>query len=330
MRKIKIFTNQVANGWEPADLKTFLGGSEESVVLLAEALTRKEFEVTVYHNQVISKDKNINGVLYKSREQATCDQDDIFITFKDVAPWKMGAKAALNIHWTTEIEKSWGSNPDTGERYIDNIDHYINISKYQQGKNSFVPNSINKAFPLGVDLESLNKNKAKTEKNTLLYCSSPDRGLLQLLKDWKFIKQKSPDLKLKVAYGWGNFNTANPEIRKFKDTISKLLNQDGITYLGSLDKTQIEKEYWKAAYWVLPLNNPNSELFCLNAVKARHCGCTPIVNKVGALSETVGDFIDYHDFINKGLSNVQKEEADYKAISWDNIVEQYWLPILKD
>ena len=328
--KIKIFTNAVYPSWEPTDLDNFLGGSEELIVRLAEAFTRANYDVTVYHSARIQDSKTVNGVLYEPREQARCGADEIFITFKDNDPWLNGAKAKKNIHLTADIEPSWGMNAQTHGFHINAIDVFVNISHYQRRRNVFVPFEKQYAFPLGVDIESLDKNKQEKIPNTMLYCSSLDRGLLQLLTDWKHIKQKHSELTLKVAYGWKHFDFKNMHIRRFKNQVDALLKSDGVEYLGQLTKDEIEKEYWKAEYWCLPLNNPDSELFCLNAVKSQYCGCVPVVNKIGALSETVGDYIPYPKFVEGSLKPESSAGAWSKAMTWDSIVEKYWIPeILK-
>jgi len=328
--KIKIFTNQVYPAWEPTDLDKFLGGSEELVVLLAEALKRADYDVIVYHSARTQEIKLHNGVHYIPRESAKCNADEIFITFKDNSPWLKGAKAKKNIHLTADIEPSWGMNQQTHDFNINSIDAFVNISHYQRRRNVFVPSEKQYAFPLGVDIESLDKNKCEKIPNTMLYCSSPDRGLLQLLTDWKHIKQKHPELTLKVAYGWRHFDFRNMPVRQFKNQIDSLLKQDGIEYLGQLNKDEIEREYWKAQYWCLPLNNPDSELFCLNAVKAQYCGCVPIVNKIGALSETVGsEYIAYPKFVHGSLKYENDSAGAWsKAMTWDEVVEKYWIPKL--
>ena len=67
--------------------------------------------------------------------------------------------------------------------------------------------------------------------------------------------------------------------------------------------------YWKSEYWVLPLNNPQSELFCLNAIKAQYCGSIPVVRRVGALQETVNQFIDWDKLLGEkvGQDNFTKK-----------------------
>ena len=328
--KIKIFTNQVYPAWEPDDLQNFLGGSEELIIYLAEGLTRANYDVEVYHSARSQDKKVINDVVYYPREQAKCDSNDIFITFKDNTPWLNGARGKLNIHLTADIESSWGMNPRIGKMNIESIDHFVNISHYQRRKNIFVPFQKEHAFPLGVDIESLDRNKQDQISDTLLYCSSPDRGLIQLLTDWQAIKQKQPQFKLKIAYGWRYFNFQNLQLRQFKNKINELVKQPDIEYMGTLTKDEIEREYWKAQYWILPLNNPDSELFCLNAVKSQYCECVPIVNKIGALTETVGDYIPYQD-LRAGKMTIKPDKGVWsKAKTWDEMVNKYWLPeILK-
>ena len=328
MRKVKIFTNEVNPPWEPTDLENFLGGSEEAIVMLAGELAKRQYDVTVFHSQRIRAEKIYNGVRYLPREVGQCDAGDIFITWKDSLPWKKNATGALNIHWTADIEQSWGFNQTTNQLNIDKLNAFVNISNYQRRKNIFVPFDKTYAFPLGVNTESLDSNKTDKIPGTVLYCSSPDRGLLNLLQNWNKIKRIYPKLTLKVAYGWNNFNFNNFALRRFKNQIDDLLKQDGIEYLGGLKRDEIEREYWKAEYWILPLNNPDSELFCLNAVKSQYCGCIPIVNKIGALTETVGDYIPYSEFVN-GKTVVKKEVGVYsKALSWKEVVDKYWIPEL--
>ena len=87
MRKVKIFTNEVVPSWEPTDLENFLGGSEEAIVLFAKELVKLKFDVTVCHSSRIQGEKEYNGVKYEDRKNATCESDNIFITWKDNTPW---------------------------------------------------------------------------------------------------------------------------------------------------------------------------------------------------------------------------------------------------
>lgn len=323
--KVKIWTNEVEGGWSPYDLETFLGGSEEAIVLFAEALVRMGFSVTVYHTKKYEDPKpdettEKNGVVYKNRALGEMLTGDIFITWKDNTPWIEGGKCYKKIHWSSDVESPWDTSL---------VDHFIHLTNFHETRNLFVESGKSKIFPQGVDLKSLDKNKTEKVQNTMLYCSSPDRGLFNLLKDWPQIKTHFPELELKITYGFELFEKIMGEKGEdFKNMIMSSCNQPGITWLGQLSKDEIEKEYWKAQYWVMPLQKPQSELFCLNALKTRHTGCIPVVNKIGALRDTVGDFIDYKAFVN-GSKKITRFESKVSVLTWVDVVKQYWMPLFE-
>jgi hypothetical protein len=323
---VKIFTNHVEGGWSPFDLDGMLGGSEECVVLLSEALRRKNYKVIVYHTQKLGDNDAClkNGVTYKAREKANCFSDDIFITFKDATPWKHGARAKVRIHWSSDVERQWDTEL---------IDWFVNLTPYHQSRNIFVPSYKSKIIPHGIDINSLianNCNLEDIETDTLLYCSSPDRGLSQLLTDWEWIKTNNPKIKLKITYGFDLFDKiVGKNGDKFKKSIMKHIEKyDDIKFLGTLTRREMEMEYWKTQYWVLPLSNPDSELFCLNALKTKFCGAKPIVNKIGALKNTVGTYIPYLNFIDGNLKEIQ-ENRNVRIMNWDQIVTKYWIPLFE-
>lgn len=328
--KVDIYSNAVAGGWTPLQGNDFLGGSEESLVLWAEALARTgKYEITIYLNfpNEHTPELHHNGVWYRHRSNFDFGKyRDILITWKDPQPWKMGTRAKLRLHWTGEVEPRFFS-------WYRSLSRLVCISDYHLSRMEGVPEGLGVAFPLGVDLDHLDSQKMDRVPNTMLYCSSPDRGLEQLLTDWPKIRENHPGIELRVAYGWRNFDAStqgNTRALLYKRHILKRMEQEGITYLGELDRDGIAQEYWKAEYWVLPLQNPDSELFCLNAIKARHCGATPVVNRIGALQNTVTAWIDYQTFTIGKNSGFKVEENTYPIQSWDQVVKQYWEPLFQE
>ena len=320
--RVCIFVNHVVNGWLATDLNKFLGGSEECVVLLAEALVRKGYYVTVYHN--MPSNRNIDhyykaGVEYVDRKLISVNTDDILITFKDKLPWlAKETNVSVKIHWSSEVEIPWD---------VSILDYFVHLTSYHRYQHLFVPDNKNVIVPHGIDTELLFDEQVKKEKdfNLMLYCSSPDRGLLQLLSDWGKIKSNFPELKLVITYGFSDIMSMR--MSHLKQSIEGLSRQKDITFLGRVPKKELYELYHKAGYWCLPLNNPQSELFCLNALKSRLCNCIAVVNRIGALRHTVADYVPYSAFVSGNNSVINDSDEIVFPHSWDYIVERYWIPM---
>lgn len=323
METIRIFTNDVAGGWKANDVDNFLGGSEECVVLLAEALFRAGFKVYVYHTypEGFMGVYDRMGVIYNKREEVKVEKGDILISFKDTLPWRGDEQGAgLKIHWSSDVEMLWDDS---------NVDYIVNLTPYHNTQNIGFSPEKKVVIPHGV--ESLyfdGFHYGKKDVDSMLYCSSPDRGLLTLLNDWVVIKQHYPLLKLRITYGFKNLSLMSGRALEIQRAVRELVEQQDITLLGQLTKEQMIEEYRKSLYWVLPLNRPASELFCLNAVKSRLCGMFPVVNKVGALSDTVGDYIPYKAF-RDGNDSMVHEAAYFDSLDWDSVVKNYWIPLFE-
>jgi len=149
-----------------------------------------------------------------------------------------------------------------------------------------------------------------------------------LLRDWPRIRLEHPALTLNVTYGWKRFlacSAGNPNARVFRAALDRLMGQEGIFAQGQLTRPEMEAEYWAAEYWVHPLNRAGSELFCLNAVKAAYCGALAVVNRIGALQDTVTRWIDYPDFVRGDVG--VREAGLYPVLDWAEVVARYWEPL---
>lgn len=322
---VRIYTNSYPGGWSRSMLEDGgIGGSEESVILLSEALTRKGHTVVVYHSQAVERDAaTVNGVDYRPREQFEYHSRDVVITFKTHNLWDKGIVPYRKIHWSCDVEKPWD---------ISSLDAFVHISHYHLSRHLWLNMGKARVIPLGVDMASLHRNRVERVPRSLLYCSSPDRGLERLLIDWPMIQKNHAGVTLRVAYGWSQFDactSGNRTARDYKNMLLKMMQQPGIENLGCLTKQQIEAEYWRAQYWCLPLSNPDSELFCLNAIKARVAGAIPVVNQYGALRNTVAEHIPYPDFVQGKNRLLTTDRESVGPESWDEVAERYWLPLFE-
>lgn len=283
-KTIRIYSNVVFDGWTASDLETGVGGSEEKLIELARELS-KDFDITIYHNGVHGTFGGVKYVDYK--EFKPWVHSDVFISFKARPMLLQSINADKILHWTADIEE-W-------EFKIQNVDKVLVLSDWHksQMKTKGVP--VERLY-LWADLKRLDKNKAKKVKDTMLYCSSYDRGLEDLLRVWGTVKKKLKLKNLFITYGWDfwdRINKGNPQAQQWKNGILELMKQKGIVQLGKLTNDQMCKEYWKAEYWCHPCNNARTELFGISAVKAQYCNCIPVVRRIGGLQETVKEFKDF-------------------------------------
>lgn len=121
------------------------------------------------------------------------------------------------------------------------------------------------------------------------YFSSYDRGLHHLLRMWPKIKEKYPDATLYVCYGWGTFEQRyanNPERMAWKQSMDKLMEQDGITHYGRVGHGELDKITMECGIWAYPTDF--DEINCITALNCQRLGCVPCVINKAALKETVG------------------------------------------
>lgn len=343
MKRIAIITENFNDPWYPDDIDDILGGSQEVIVLFAEALKRSGYKVSVftYCNVDSESDESkvvVNKIKTKIRNDISYFDFDLFKiffnSFETIILFKINPFKGLLSNLLSSFKKIifWSSDV---QKFIPNYNSLSNLIETKVCLTNFhkTRNEWNDAIvlPHGIDKNSLNKNKTVKIPNTVLYSSSFCRGLDTLLNDWSTIKKHFPELKLTITYG---FKVAN----QFSSNLGKELNKKNegyiidlckildIRYLANIGKNDMEKLYWESEYWILPLKEPESELFCLNAIKAQYCACIPIVNKIGALEETVGDYIPFENLI-KGDKTLNKANNVIPSHTWDEVIN-LWKPII--
>jgi glycosyltransferase involved in cell wall biosynthesis len=323
---IDLWCNFVAGGWSPHDLETGLGGSEECLVLWAGALAARGHHVRIYHNPPNSlEEATRNGVTYLPHFRFDPEERrDVLVTWKSPHPWSVGAQAGRRIHWSSDVERPWPA------RILERLDAFVCLTPFHRRAMPWLDNGLARIFPHGIDRRQLEQFRRDTVPGRALYASSPDRGLLTLLRDWPRIRLEHPGLTLEVMYGWKRFlacQAGQPQARVFRAALERLMGQEGIAARGQISRAEMAAAYWEAEYWVHPLNRAESELFCLNAVKAAHCGTLAVVNRIGALQDTVTRWIDYPAFV-RGDGAVQEREP-YPVLDWAEVVARHWEPLFQ-
>ena len=325
-RAVDLWCNFVAGGWSPYDLDEGLGGSEECLVLWAESLAERGHQVRIFHNSSRPGEETTRrGVTYLPHVRFNPYQArDVLVTWKSVHPWSMGARATRCIHWSSDVEQPWPA------KMLNRIDVFLTLTSFHREAMPWLESSKALVIPHGIDLSHLDRLQRQTVPQRAIYASSPDRGLLTLLRDWPRIRLHRPGITLDVFYGWRQFrlcNFQNPQAVAFREGIERLMGQEGIRFRGQVSREELAAAYWEAEYWLHPLNRAESELFCLNAVKAAYCGAKSVGNRIGALQDTVTQWIAYDEFIEGG--ETIHDSATFPVMDWRTVVARYWEPIFQ-
>lgn len=142
------------------------------------------------------------------------------------------------------------------------------------------------SFYYGIDHTRFVKKEKR--KNSFIYSSYPNRGLLQLLRMWPRIKQELPDATLDVFADiegkWVN-EVAGAEMEAIRVLLMRGL--DGVNVRGWVSKQELADAWATADIWFYPATF--KETFCLTALEAAASGTLAITSFLAALEETVAD-----------------------------------------
>ena len=316
MSDLTIYTNRVDPPWNPAGV---LAGSEEAVVLLAEAVAQAGHTVQVYASLARPAFEH-NAVNYYPRESFDpCVGRRILVTWKDNEPWLWPRRCATAIHWTADVEPKWR----WPRAMVEKLDAAVVLSTYHGERTADVWGDKLRVIPLGVP-ERYTKPQASGQRAArALYTSSPDRGLEMLLRNWAAIAWRlNATAGLACTYPFAYQMVAPP----------------GVQILGALPTELWDKLVSESTWWVYPLHGPNgpvpdSDIFSLNAVKVQALGCIPVVTQAAVensgLRDTVKRYIELGELIRTGDSTVRINPRAVKELplTWPVVYRRFWKPL---
>lgn len=300
-KDVTIFCGQSSEDWCPkSTTERGIGGSEEAVIYLAQSLQKKGFNVVVY-NSCNTMEGIYDGVEYipfyyfnpKSKT-------DYFISWRLPHIFNFDVNAKKKYLWLHDVP---AKGEFTKER-LDRIDKIIVLSKFHRKFLDHIPEEKISYSTNGVKLHT--KEEKKRNNHRLIYSSSPDRGLEQLLDVWPEIIKEIPDVTLHVYYGWQTFDAANkhdPSLMDWKKNMEKKLKQKGIFWKGRVSHPVLEDAFRQSGVWPYYCTFP--EISCITAMKAQMLGAIPITTDFAAMPETV----KYGVIVSSGNSPAKNKKA---------------------
>jgi glycosyltransferase involved in cell wall biosynthesis len=319
-----------------------LGGSEQAVVLMAEALQKSGFDVTVFCDCDHALALNYHDVKYVPLEYLKNNKDifDVVISSRSVVPFApeghelydsrfrfLKDEAKLKIVWMHDtfcvgdsfLEKMVVDGhideiftlSDFHTSYILNCDHG-NRRNFEVLKNKVFQtrNGIRK-FGVWTDV------KAK-DPDMFVFHAAASKGLQPLLERvWPGIREKIPTAKLIVIGGYYDLKNGVDEQQKlWSELQQKNDGRNGVEFTGLISSETVS--YWlkKASFNLYPSKFP--ETFGISALESLYYNTPLITCRFGALEEVAISqacyLIDYAIEPNVLFTNIDWAEQAQKMI----------------
>jgi GT2 family glycosyltransferase/tetratricopeptide (TPR) repeat protein len=368
-KKIVIWTGPAWEPWTKKEVDKGMAGSETWAAYLAIAFARRGYGVVIY-NHLPEEDQDVylkeeyevddslstenrkvekGYVAYRHytnmEEDLKYDLVDYFISSRTVDTFRAQIHAARRYVMIHDIWLNQDKNYDILSWKTDGYGYLSEWHKEFLKNHHSMPEDKMFLTANGVNFE-LYKDVDKVEKkNQIVYSSSPDRGLYELLLLFPKMREVLPDLTLIVAYGFYNWESAVKArgdeagmafIKKIKDA----MDQPGVVYVDRIPKDKLAHYQMESKWWFYP--TWFSETFCIGSVEnglaknailsSNFAGLTTTVGSAGILIDGDSHSEEYQEkFLEEAKKLLTDEEytkewseKSYKKMteySWDNIAE---------
>ena len=270
----------------PVSFNDSFGGSENQLRLLLKYLPDESF-------------KNINLILNNANHDLI-EKDKInvlwmhhFINQKEAQ--NLGSKDFVDkLDWIV-FNSNW------------NFEKHIDYFKIPKDKTIVIKNAI----------EKINFEKKPKDKISLIYHTTPWRGLTLLLKVFKNLKLENVELNVcssTIIYG-KKFDKILG--KKYEDVFNECKNTKNINYFGFLENKKIIELLKKAHIFSHPSIWP--ETSCISAIESMAAGCEVVTTNLGALYETCSPFGTFVNF-DRNINNLEKSYSKVLL----NSIKNYW------
>lgn len=320
-KSIVFFAGPHYEPWDgESDTKKGIGGSEGMCIQMARGLAKLGNKVVVYNECGQSDGKEFDGVLYVDHKKwdsnMKCDvfvslrRPDLFGIHQGSTPLIRATKQYLWLHDTF-----YGDLPLIAFHSPNNVfvlsEAHKNIIMQEHGVEDesifwLTRNALNK-----VAVEYADSNAGERNPYRIVYASSYDRGLINLLKMWPKIKEAVPKAELHIHYGWDTYDAMmnqrlqhlqmrahGEQMQRFKSEVVGLIAKSKDVYeLGRISQNELYKKFAESALWVYPTEF--YEISCINAMTAQAMGAVPVCTPYAALKEAVNSKTAYKVELDK-------------------------------
>ena len=264
-----------------------IGGSETQAILLNREISKLGYSVKIF-NKCKMRHYDSGGYdveyipFHNLPDYSKNIEFDIFIASRYLDCFNFSIRSKLTLVMIHDIFLIMNKNSKY-QVHLDKVDKYLclcNSHKKFVSEYHHIPLDKILITSNGLDFSRFEDNIEK-DPYQLIYSSSPDRGLELLLSLFPKIKEKVPQAKLDIFYGFENFQD-QVYIKKIMNLIN---TTEGVTYHGRVGQDELARAFKRSTIWAYP--TWFQETFCITALEAMAGGCVPVTSNYWGLTDTI-------------------------------------------
>jgi len=300
---INFYCGGSGEDWGPFNRKIGTGGSEKMVIMLGEALQATGLVNVNVYGEVPSNFRGVSeetGVNWRHWSEFDVKRRRDTMVF-----WR-SPESAVSVMCPARKRVIWNHDVQDPSRYTLDVLEMADLVQFQSNFHTVpildaIPEE--KIWVARNAIEPVKEGQKLPERNAkqVLYCSSPDRGLLTACEVVKRAKKIDPEISLVVTYGvtpWARKVFAQGSHRYIPDLgrdvsmdeyerkIHATLDELGAVSLNRVGFEEMKGLQLQSGVWLYPTRFP--EISCMSAMEAQANGMVVLATRYGALAETIG------------------------------------------
>ena len=224
----------------------------------------------------------------------------------------------INVLWVHHFVNQKEIQNLGSKDYVDKLDWIVFNSNWNFEKYVYqfkIPES--KSIVIRNAIEKIDFEKKPKDKISLIYHTTPWRGLVHLLKVFKNLNLENVELNVcssTIIYG-KKFDDQFG--KKYENIFNECKNTKNVNYSGFLENKKIIELLKNMHIFSHPSIWP--ETSCISAIEAMASGCEVVTTNLGALYETCSPFATFVGF-DRNFDNLEKRYS--KALL--KSIKNYW------